>query len=167
MHRQAHRNKFYIKKKLDVEKGSKKSKVFAGHPTAREAAITFAEFLDAPFELPETKRKSTEKRLDFLYGEAWELLQVPNPTWSAEETAAKFEEAGRLKEAAAIWKQPLTPTVSVVAEEPVPQPVPQPVPMPAVPARNTSSLIADPVLLAKIAALKAGPRVGCSVLSSV
>ena len=67
MHRQAHRNKFYIKKKLDVEKGSKKSKVFAGHPTAREAAITFAEFLDAPFELPETKRKSTEKRLDFLY----------------------------------------------------------------------------------------------------
>ena len=29
-----------------------------------------------------------------------------------------FEEAGRLKEAA-IWRQPLSPTISVVAEEPV------------------------------------------------
>ena len=104
--------------------------MFAGHPTAREAAIAFAEYLDAPYELPETKGKSREKRLDKLYGEAWELLQVPNPTWSAEETAAKFEEAGRRDEAS-IWRQPQSesPTVSVVAEDPLPpQPVPQRVP---------------------------------------
>ena len=156
------RNKFYIKKKLDAEKGSKKMKVFAGHPTAREAAITFAEYLDAPYELPETKGKSREKRLEKLYGEAWELLQLPNPAWSEEETAAKYEEAG-LHDRAAIRRQLLSesPTASVVAEDPLP---PQPVPQ-RVLARNTStSLMADPALLAKIAALKAGPRVGCSVL---
>ena len=48
-----HPGKFYPKRKLDGEKGSKKMKVFgAASPTAWEAANKLAEFLDAPYELP-------------------------------------------------------------------------------------------------------------------
>ena len=48
-----HKGKFYPKRKLDDEKGSKKMKAFGtASPTAWEAANKLAEFLAAPYELP-------------------------------------------------------------------------------------------------------------------
>ena len=48
-----HKGKFYPKRKLDGEKGSKKMKTFGtASATAWEAANKLAEYLDAPYELP-------------------------------------------------------------------------------------------------------------------
>ena len=47
-----HPGKFYAKKKLDDERGSKKMKIFGtGKGTPREAAIFLAEYLDSPFDI--------------------------------------------------------------------------------------------------------------------
>ena len=140
------RGKFYVKKKLDGEKGSKQSKLFAGKDTAREAAIALAEYMDQPYELPETKNRSKAARLEKLHAEAWELMRVPNPAWSEEEVAARFEEAGD-RESAALWRMPLPPVVeadAVVEAEPC---VSERVPAPRV--------LFDPEVLAKVASIKA------------
>tara|TARA_B110000046_G_C12910749_1_gene362705 strand:- start:267 stop:842 length:576 start_codon:yes stop_codon:yes gene_type:complete len=143
------KGKFYVKKKLDVAKGSKRSKVFPGQPSARAAAIALAEYTDEPYELPAKADTSKEKRLEKLHKEAWELLRVPNPKWSDEETAAKFEAAGDF-ENAALYRMELPPwsppVVDGVASEPrVPERVPAAVP----------ATVFDPAILAKVASIKA------------
>ena len=147
--------KYYVKKKLDGEKGSKHSKVFPGQPSARAAAIALAEYADEPFELPaKTSGKSKEKRLEKLHEEAWELLRVPNPKWSDEETAAKFEAAGDVT-SAALYRMELPPetwsppVVDGVASEPEREPAA---------VRRVPATVFDPAILAKVASIQAtGP----------
>ena len=57
--------KFYVKKKLDAVKGSKKAKLFAGQPSAREAAIALAEYEAQPYELPEKLKGRERKNIVF------------------------------------------------------------------------------------------------------
>ena len=79
-----HPGKFYPKKKLDGEPGTKKMKIFGkGQPTARMAAIVLAEFLDKPYELPTAKPRKLmdtemkkERRLAWLSSEAHKLLGI-------------------------------------------------------------------------------------------
>ena len=87
---------FYVKRKLDTDvPGSKKMRVFGkdgkGLPTAREAAIVLAEFLDSPHPLPEvaqrarlTEEQKKQKRLTEIQAEAWRLLGVSEEEQEAE-----------------------------------------------------------------------------------
>ena len=96
-------NKFYPKKKLDGEKGSKAMKTFGtGQPEAWMAANILAEYLDSPYELPVAPprapygSRNTEKyledkkrrRLDLITAEAQQLLGIdpnePEPEWTAD-----------------------------------------------------------------------------------
>ena len=94
---------YYVKKKLDTDvPGTKKMKMFGkdgkGLPTARDAAIVLAEYLDSPYPLPQapprappgsrlTEEQKKEKRLAGLTAEAWRLLGV-----SEEEQEAEVEQ---------------------------------------------------------------------------
>ena len=147
-----HPGKFYPKKKLDDEKGSKKMKVFGtGKRTAREAAIFLAEYLDSPHELPEAPQRKPygwkdperyaqrkkEQRLQEIFAEANQLLGT-----DPEEMAA----AGR-KEA----DEYLTTVPTVTAVLTVP-----PVPVPRVPVAMATQF--DPAVLARVASIKAAGR---------
>ena len=77
-----HPGKFYPKVKLDAVSNSKLQKCFGkGKPTARDAAIILADFMDKPHELPPaaprappgsrlTEEQHKEKWLDELMAEA-------------------------------------------------------------------------------------------------
>ena len=130
--------KFYVKKKLDGEKGSKRSKVFAGHASAREAAIALAEYRDDPYELPEAPPRKPwgssdravrngilrkEARLEHLMAEANTLLGV-DFAGAGPKNLDKIAAEDAEREAYAAWKEQRARSLSGqrVAARPEPQP---------------------------------------------
>ena len=132
--------KYYVKKKLDGEKGSKRSKVFAGHASAREAAIALAEYMDAPYDLPEAPPRkpkgssdqavrngilNKEARLEQLMAEANSLLGV-DFTGAGPKTLDEIAAEDAEREAYAAWKEQRARSLSGQRVRVVARPEPQP-----------------------------------------
>ena len=135
-----HRGKFYPKLKLDAVASSKLQRCFGeGKPTAREAAIRLAEYLDEPHELPTaapraapgsrlTEQQKKWKRLAELHAEACSLLGISEEGSDAEKARdlAQAEEFAAWRACKAGAPVVFDGPVLVVADEPVPVPEPQP-----------------------------------------
>ena len=135
-----HPGKFYPKKKLDAVTNSKLQKCFGeGKPSAREAAIALADFLDKPHELPKApprappgsrlteqqREAKRQQRLGELSNEVCSLLGIPTEL-SEEEKAEIDAQAAEF----AAWRAAPQPVafagpVLVLGEEP-PAAAPEP-----------------------------------------
>ena len=154
------RGKFYAKKKIDDQKGSKEMVLIGkgkdkGHATARLAAVALAEYTDVPFDVPKEARTKTfdrAKRLDELCEEAWELLShlpCPEAGGTQQKRLAAGLPIGELELDAEAPPEPVV-TAFVDAAEPVPAR-----PLRVYRPPRPPPTVFDPATLEKLASIKA------------